>query len=643
MLKSLTKNNTSANNRSKIYFCAHPLDCDTFLRSVSDEILNIIPGVAIWYDDYQDEKSITEELGQMQAFVVAVTSKFLTEPNSGLNHFRYAITHGIPVLPLMQEPGLTARFNEVCGNIQFLDKFSEDATEIAYEIKLDRFLKAHIVEQKLIEQLRNAFCAFVFLSYRKKNRKDAQGIMRRIHSHDKFKDIGFWYDEFLVAGEPFDEIIKTAIKDSHLVAFAVTPDFLEEGNYIQKEPDGEYLYAKSKDKTLIPIEIVDTDKDLLQQRYQGIPDCVSGTAEELKKEFEQQLKRLSIAHKPDDALHTYMLGIAYLNGIHVEMDKVRGVKYIESAYSHHKDVVCELPEATKTIAELYYWGNGVQVNYVRAAEYQLQYCNYLLSRGDAIENNEELVRELGWLADICLEPQNGDRSRVVSRKVAVEAYREVCERCSKILEADVNNIEMLCYYARCSLVLAEILCNSAHMYSNDDDKITVLLEAEHMYRTSIQLMENHPEIEDAAFHRSSLNLSYAYYAFARSLVGMATDYESGVNKAREAILLYKKAIDAENHVDKLSCCVRITEYYQRIAELYRWLKDHASSIKYFHLIIDACKTFPKNHISYEVIENRMVSALGNILEILLETGDNERALIVFKELSKYRAVSSSNL
>lgn len=65
MLKSLTKNNTSANNRSKIYFCAHPLECDAFLRSISDEILNIVPGVAIWYDDYQNDKSNTEELSQM--------------------------------------------------------------------------------------------------------------------------------------------------------------------------------------------------------------------------------------------------------------------------------------------------------------------------------------------------------------------------------------------------------------------------------------------------------------------------------------------------------------------------------------------------------------------------------------------------
>lgn len=443
----------------------------------------------------------------------------------------------------------------------------------------------------------------------------------------------------MVAGEPFDEIIKTAIKDSHLVAFAVTPDFLEEGNYIQKEPDGEYLYAKSKDKTLIPIEIVDTDKDLLQQRYQGIPDCVSGTTEELNKEFEQQLNRLSIAHKPDDALHTYMLGIAYLNGNHVEMDKVRGVKYIEAAYSHHKDVVCELPEATKTIAELYYWGNGVQVNYVKAAEYQLQYCNYLLSRGDTIENNEELVREMSWLADICLEPQNGDRSRVVSRKVAVEAYREICERCSKILESDTNNIEFLCYYARCSLVLAEILCNSAHMYSNAEDKATVLQEAECMYRTSIQLLENHPEIEKSTFHRSSLNKSFAYFAFARSLTEMATDYESSINKAKESIAFYKKAIDVENLVDEISCCVRLTEYYQRIAELYLWLKDHTLALKYFQLIIDVHKTFPKNHISYEVIEDRMVNALGNILEILFEMGDKEKALVVLKKLSHYRAIS----
>ena len=72
--------------------------------------------------------SFWEDLLQMQMFVIPVTSRFLQEDNPALEReFRFAMENHIPVLPLMQEKGLDRRFDQLCGNLQYLDKYNTDA------------------------------------------------------------------------------------------------------------------------------------------------------------------------------------------------------------------------------------------------------------------------------------------------------------------------------------------------------------------------------------------------------------------------------------------------------------------------------------------------------------------------------------
>lgn len=49
--------------------------------------------------------------------------------------------------------------------------------------------------------------AYVFLSYRKKDRKHAKELMRLIHANRFCLDIAIWYDGFLAAGEDFNAAI----------------------------------------------------------------------------------------------------------------------------------------------------------------------------------------------------------------------------------------------------------------------------------------------------------------------------------------------------------------------------------------------------------------------------------------------------
>jgi hypothetical protein len=73
----------------------------------------------------------------------------------------------------MQEPGLENIFNQMCGNLQFLDKSNRDKTTISYEEKLEKYLASVLTGDELTKKIREAFDAYIFLSYRKKDRKYA--------------------------------------------------------------------------------------------------------------------------------------------------------------------------------------------------------------------------------------------------------------------------------------------------------------------------------------------------------------------------------------------------------------------------------------------------------------------------------------
>ena len=199
-----TRGNSSSQGKRRVWFCAHPMDYKTFFEPISEEILSK-QNCAIYYDaepekDW-DAESFYADLSQMNLFVMPVTTRLLTTDNRALTvEFVYAQEHHIPVLPLMQESGLEELFNQKCGDIQFLVKNERDVTAISYDEKLEKFLSSVLIGDELAEQVRNAFDAYIFLSYRKKDRKYAQELMHLIHENDFCRDIAICYDDFLTPG-----------------------------------------------------------------------------------------------------------------------------------------------------------------------------------------------------------------------------------------------------------------------------------------------------------------------------------------------------------------------------------------------------------------------------------------------------------
>ncbi|MBQ8896401.1 MAG: tetratricopeptide repeat protein [Clostridia bacterium] len=419
----------------KVYFSCHKDDFDLCFEAIKKEITKG-RNCAVFYDaDYDGERDeqFYFDLSNMHLFVMPITTRLLTKPNRALGEeLDFAIEHKIPVLPLMQESGLEELYKQKFGDLQFLDKNSRELGAISYEEKPDKYLSSILLNDETIKRIREEFDAQIFLSYRKKDRIHANHLMRLIHKNDFCRDIAIWYDEFLTPGENFNDNIRKALDKSGLFVLAVTPSLLEpridkEGiehkNYIEEH---EYPMAKERESegkiAILPAELVKTDSILLSQKYENIPDCVDSDDENaLTEALLNTAKKLVNDENDNSPEHNYLIGLAYLNGIDVEVDHARAREMIEFAAN------ADYLEAIDKMIEMYKDGIGTERNYETAIQWHERKITLLQKRYN--ENpNEYNANSLFRALIYC-----GDEYKALGKPAeAIEKYTAAKDLCEAI-------------------------------------------------------------------------------------------------------------------------------------------------------------------------------------------------------------------
>lgn len=401
-----TRGNTNPRGKSRVYFSYHPEDL-VYLEHISELILDR-QDCAVYYYDYAangepDRVELGRLLDEMQLIVIPVTSKFLFTPNTSFEfELAYAKEKHIPVLPLLQNSDLAEQFNERCGNLQYLDENADDRTAISFDEKLERYLSDVLISAEMTKKIQAAFDAYVFLSYRKKDRKHAQNLMRLIHKNSLCRDIAIWYDEFLVAGEPFDKAIEEALHKSELFALLVTPNLINEKNYVM---DVEFPAARESGKEILAAEGLPTDRKVLKEKFAGIPDCVDANdSEKIPAELLAKLKKIA-TQANNTPEHDFLIGLAYLGGIDVEKNAELAVELITDAAEDG------LPEAMKKLADIYYSGVGVSRDIEKAVFWQEKYVDYLKEK--CKDNEKLLFRERSLLVDYNIEASRIDEAETM--------------------------------------------------------------------------------------------------------------------------------------------------------------------------------------------------------------------------------------
>lgn len=362
-LKYKTRGSSTPNRKPKVCFFSHTNDFDKYFDMISDDIL-ASQNCSVWYMksiSLPIDQITAFDLSQMQLFVVPVTRQFLTDNNNPATEIlTYALKQNIPILPIMVEVELDYLYAEKFHNMQYLNRMDQHPAAIPYTVKLSKFLSHVLISDEEAEKIRSAFDAYIFLSYRKKDRRFAQEIMKLIHKDEYCERIAIWYDEFLIPGEDFDTSIQKALEKSSLFSMAVTPNIVHEENYVM---DVEYPMAQSLNKPILPIEIVPTDRAELYAHYLDIPEPIN-TFDALKL-YNKLHDMLHASTRPtDDAEQIFFIGLAYLSGTDVEVDREKGIKLIEKAAE------ADLNEAVRKLVDIYSKGNSSAQDYEKACAWE---------------------------------------------------------------------------------------------------------------------------------------------------------------------------------------------------------------------------------------------------------------------------------
>ena len=412
-VKYITRGMSDPQGKPPVWFSCHPADLEKAFPLIPEDILSHA-NCAVWYDplmgaqppeedgtdapaeaggadgiDAQAGAGAAGELDElferMQLIVLAVSSTFLHEPNRAKDvELPLALEKHIPVLPILIENGIGYEFSNTCAKIQVVRRYEADPTATPYEEVLKTFLSSVLVGDELAEKVRNAFDAYVFLSYRKKDRRHAHRLMRLIHENEQFRDIAIWYDEYLVPGESFNDAIKAAFKKSSLFAMAVTPHLEEKNNYVMRVeyPMARDRKSEQEDFEIVPVEMyepedkkdekewrINTDelKSHEEFKYKEIPGLRDEHRRpEVDQAFLDALGRIAKKENDGSAQHRFFIGLAYLNGIDVEVDVKVGKRLLVRAALDPEPCL----DASAKLCDMYRRGKGTERNLKKAIRWQ---------------------------------------------------------------------------------------------------------------------------------------------------------------------------------------------------------------------------------------------------------------------------------
>ncbi len=415
-LEKRTKNDIDTDKKPKIYFTCHPDDFEMCFDKICEDIFRTHDCVIFYKKDMSvavPEKERELDLARNNLFVIPVTERLLTSDNCTMSQeLPYAIRKGIPVLPILMEEVSDELYSSAdnFGDLQYLNAVAKDDTAIAYEKKLKKYLESVLISSEFANRIRAAFDAYIFLSYRKMDRRYANDLMRLIHSNPECRDIAIWFDEFLTPGESFKDNIEKILDDCELFTLLVTPHLLEKVIDENGEIKDNFVISielpkarenkEKKGTDILAVEMVDTDKAALHGI--SIDDCVNVRDEAAFRErLLDAVSKIALRENDNDPEHNFLIGLAYLEGIDVEVDRRRAAALIEGAAEDG------LPEAMARLIIMH--SNGVddarskdKVNYwsKRLAD---NYFEQIFSENGSIKSKEKIIELARFYEDIKFE------------------------------------------------------------------------------------------------------------------------------------------------------------------------------------------------------------------------------------------------
>ena len=587
-----TRGDSTNQGKPRVYFCCHPDDFDMYFEPVRNEILDKQNCAVYFYDNASSipEQERETDLLSMQLFVIPVTTNLLTKPSIAMDKdFPLALKNKIPVLPLIQERGLEGLFARKFGDMQYLDKTQRDTTAISYEEKLEKHLSAILLGDEMTKKIKNEFDAYIFLSYRKADRKCAQELMRLIHKNKYYRDVAIWYDEFLTIGEDYRENIKETLQNSGLFVLVVTPNLLLPGsfggvNYVMKE---EYPTAKKTDVNILPVEMEKTNRSELEKLYPDIPLCVDPNNDDMMRRFLiSAIWDMGVREIDNSAEHSFLIGLAYLGGIDVEVDRERAVTLIEDAAN------CGLAEAMEKLVSMYRTGEGVERNYEEAIKWQGKLVGYWKKQYKKTKDKNESVlytnddgtvedvAELYINASLVYANYLSESGYIILSTFHYDMLKKSCEEIYN--DSGMHKYKSLIgdiYYSHArELEIAGRFSESLKWYIKSLEVRQALLTEDSSMKTRLDLCRNYSSVGNI-FHMSGNTDKASLYYIERDKILKELVGETNVV---EASIRREVAISSSNMGDVLSkvgVLNKAKEFYEASLDIFEKIAEEIQTIE----------------------------------------------------------------
>ncbi len=569
----------SLDNGGRVYFCAHPEDA-LQRKVLMDDVLDLSDCIAYFDGDPRGEENAewAPMLSDMQLFVVAVSRRFLSEPSRARDvELALALKLHISILPILVEAVDLPAYNLVFPDIQYLDPKDNSDAALPYRQKLERALGEVLQDATTRSAIRDSFDLSFFLSYRKKDRRHAQKLLEKIHSREKYQSIAIWYDEFLLPGEDFNHSIEQAMDKSSLFLMSVTPHMLEPTNYVM---DVEFPAATEKGMRILAVETQSTDRDEFSDKFQNAPPLISIEDEEVLFAALSRITSETDA-KEHTVLRTYYLGVAYLNGISVEVNRPLGVRLIHEA----ADAGC-MPAIQKLI-NMYHCGDGVERSYAEALRLREKQIDCLYAAFEDKRTGKNFEEYLSALLDLARDYVNlGDYVRA----------RETLEKTKTKADHLRNTRKLSIVGQRYMRIATHRLASVERMAGNLDEAIMILKSNLPYFRFELEESGSDDDRqalavllqELAALYDEKGNMAksekFANEALALSEMLASRESSTALSRYNLATNLFNKAITLSkqaNYQEAVEVCFRGMEILSSAKE------HHESSALYirFHLLL----------------------------------------------------------
>ena len=153
--------------------------------------------------------------------------------------------------------------------------------------------------------------------------------------------------------------------------------------------------ACDKHKPILPVEMESTDPERLAALYSGIPSAVnSEDKDKIYRWIKDIIPDIISAKQNKDARHSFFMGLAYLSGIDVEVDRGRAISLIETAANDGLD------DALEKLVSMYSYGDGVSQSYDDAIKWQEKLVDKYADISEKTMKEENIIVFLRHIDDL---------------------------------------------------------------------------------------------------------------------------------------------------------------------------------------------------------------------------------------------------